>query len=56
MKLELKDVIEILNTEINWCIDNPDKAFHKDYRKGFTNGLIQAKYLIVEFQEKIKKE
>ena len=46
MKLEMEDVMKVLNKEIEWCKNNPDKAFHKEYRKGFTNGLIQAKYLI----------
>ena len=51
MKLKLDDIIEILNTEIVWCLDHPEKAFHKEYRKGFTNGLIQAKYLISTFSD-----
>ena len=50
-----KKVIEILNKEIKWCNEHPDKAFHKEYRKGFINGLIQAKYLIVEFNKSLKE-
>ena len=51
MKLKLKDIMQILDDEIRWCDDHPDKAFHKEYRKGFINGLIQAKYLIGMFSE-----
>lgn len=46
--LKLSEIMEILNKELKWCIDNPDNAFHNEYRKGFQNGLIQAKYLISE--------
>jgi len=56
MKLDIEDIIKILDKELKWCFDNPDKTFHKEYRKGFTNGLIQAKYLMVELELKIKKE
>lgn len=47
-KIEHSDAIQVLEKEIKWCIDNPDSAFHPEYRKGFVNGLIQAKYLVSE--------
>lgn len=50
-KIKLEDIMEILNAEIKWCNEHPDKAFHTEYRKGFINGLIQSKYLINEFAE-----
>lgn len=46
--LTLDEVMQVLNKEIEWCNENPDPAFHAEYRKGFINGLIQAKYLISE--------
>ena len=49
--MKTRDIIQIIDKELNWCIENPDEAFHTEYRKGFVNGLIQAKYLIVELKE-----
>lgn len=46
--LTLDEVMQVLNKEIEWCNKNPDPTFHAEYRKGFINGLIQAKYLISE--------
>ena len=54
MKLKVKEIMQILDNEIEWCNENPDKAFHKEYRKGFINGLIQAKYIIQMFSVVIK--
>lgn len=48
------EIMRILNKEIEWCNENPDSAFHAEYRKGFINGLIQAKYLISEASKKRK--
>ena len=45
--MKTRDIIQVINKELNWCIENPDEAFPAEYRKGFANGLIQAKYLIV---------
>jgi len=47
----LKDVMKILDSEIMWCEKHPEKAFTKEYRKGFINGLIQAKYLIAQINK-----
>lgn len=46
--MQLNEIMQVLNKEIEWCNENPDTAFHAEYRKGFINGLIQAKYLISE--------
>lgn len=51
----LAEIMQVLNKEIEWCNKNPDPAFHTEYRKGFINGLIQAKYLISEMS-KLTKE
>jgi len=44
----IETLIQAINQEILWCIDNPDRTYHKEYRKGFINGLVQAKYIITE--------
>lgn len=49
--LTTDEIMQVLNDEIMWCEKNPDKAFHAEYRKGFVNGLIQAKYLITGAEE-----
>ena len=46
MLINSDDLAQLIDQEIRWCIDNPDKALHKEYQKGFINGLIQAKYLL----------
>jgi len=46
MKLTLKEVNDILQSEINWCLDNPDETLTKDQQMGFVNGLKQAQLLI----------
>ena len=51
MKNQIKDIMQILDKEIIWCEKHPDNTFHKEYRKGFINGLIQAKYLISELSK-----
>lgn len=52
----LAEIMQILNKEIEWCNENPDSAFHAEYRKGFINGLIQAKYLISEVSKTSRGE
>lgn len=49
--MKLDDIMQVLNKEIEWCNKNPDSVFHAEYRKGFINGLIQAKYLISELSK-----
>lgn len=39
-------IIEVIGKEIKWCIEHPDDNLSADYRKGFVNGLIQARYLV----------
>lgn len=54
--MQLDEIMQVLNKEIKWCNENPDPAFHAEYRKGFINGLIQAKYLISEVSKTSKRE
>jgi hypothetical protein len=46
MKLTLREVEEILQKEINWCLDNPDNELSEHQQVGFMNGLRQAQTLI----------
>lgn len=46
--LKYIEVIDTLEEETKYCIDNPDKAFSTEYRKGFINGLIQAKSMVTK--------
>jgi hypothetical protein len=46
MKLKLREVNDILQKEIVWCLDHPDPLLNNDQRMGFMNGLRQAEYLI----------
>lgn len=40
------EAMKVIDSEIRWCEANPDKNLSPDYRDGFVNGLIQAKYLL----------
>jgi len=46
MKLNLSEAIEILQKEIVWCLDHPDKELNNDQQMGFMNGLRQAQTLL----------
>ena len=46
MKLRLQETIDLLQNEINWCLDHPDNQLNKDQQYGFMNGLRQAQILI----------
>jgi hypothetical protein len=52
--VNLAAVMQALGAEIAWCEAHPDKAFHAEYRKGFVNGLIQARYLIAASKSQLK--
>lgn len=43
-----REVIEILSKELDWCNKNPMPQFSDEYRNGFRNGLIQARYLVTQ--------
>jgi hypothetical protein len=46
MKLTAKDIDQLIQAEINWCLDNPDRDLNHDQQMGFVNGLRQAQRLI----------
>lgn len=46
MKLTLEEVEAILQKEIIWVLDHPDKDLNNDQQMGFMNGLRQAQILI----------
>jgi hypothetical protein len=52
--MKQKDIEMIINSEIGWCVENPD-GVNKEYRNGFIAGLRQAKRLVKEFEKTIKQ-
>jgi hypothetical protein len=52
MRLTLKEADDILQAEINWCLDNPDKDLTHDQQMGFMNGLRQAQLLLEKAEQK----
>jgi hypothetical protein len=55
MRLKIKEIITILQKEIDWCSKHPNTSLSKDEQKGFINGLRQAQYLIKAFESKVAK-
>lgn len=43
--MKKKEIIEVLEHEIKWCETHPENM-PEDWRKGFINGLKQAKRLV----------
>ena len=54
MKIYLspEELIQVIQTEIVWCLDHPDTELNHDQQMGFMNGLRQAQYLIREANKK----
>jgi hypothetical protein len=50
MRLTSKDIKGLIQIEINWCLDNPDRDLNHDQQMGFVNGLRQAQTLIERFE------
>jgi len=40
------DILQMLEFEIKYCKDNPDKELSADFQKGFIRGLEQAERFI----------
>ncbi len=55
MNLEDKLLYEVIDKELRWCFEHPDPTLKAEYRKGFTNGLIQAKYLIQQIADAMRR-
>jgi hypothetical protein len=51
MKLTLKDVDDILQKEIVWCLEHPDKDLTMDQQLGFMNGLRAAQIILRKAEE-----
>lgn len=54
MNLTPKEIIKIIQVEINWCLDNPNDELNHDQRMGFVNGLRQAQILIEKFSRVVE--
>jgi hypothetical protein len=46
MKLTLKEADDILQKEIVWCLEHPDKDLTMDQQLGFMNGLRAAQIIL----------
>jgi hypothetical protein len=53
MKLTKQEIYDILQIEINWCLDHPDQELSRDQQMGFVNGLRQAQLLIRNAERKV---
>jgi hypothetical protein len=56
MRLKLQEAVDILQAEIVWCLDHPDKELSKDAQMGFMNGLRQAQYIIKTAENAVRKK
>lgn len=52
----LKNIMQAIDAEISWCEEHPEHAPTKEYGRGFINGLIQARLLIVKVDEALDDE
>jgi hypothetical protein len=41
-----EELARLIQSEIDWCLDNPSKELNQDQQMGFMNGLRQAQMLI----------
>ena len=46
-----KEIIRLINEELEWCIEHPAKNLSKEFQKGFKSGLSQAVLLIDKLEE-----
>ena len=44
-----KEVIALIDKELDWCKENPEFNFTEEYKKGFIRGLKQVKLLVKDF-------
>jgi hypothetical protein len=56
MELTKKEIDDLLQAEINWCLDHPDPELNHDQQMGFMNGLRQAQLLIRRAERKLVSE
>ncbi len=56
MKIDIDDLVEMIDLEIEWTENNRDDAIPKDYIDGFIDGMTHSRYFIgrlerIEFEE-----
>lgn len=51
MKLTSKDILQIIESEIEWCKSHPEKDASEAWNNGFLAGLHQVKYIIMHVEE-----
>lgn len=52
--MTLKEQIELLEKEIDWCLEHPATNLSKQFQTGFVAGIQQAIYLLVRKNAKLK--
>jgi Ni,Fe-hydrogenase maturation factor len=57
-EISLDSVVQMLNSEIQWCYKRlkEDNGTDREFRLGFTQGVEQAKKMIIEMARKIYEE
>ena len=50
MRIEINDIIRLIDQEIQWCENNRDDVGPADYTDGFIDGLTHSKYLIKQIK------
>jgi hypothetical protein len=53
MKLTLKEAVDLLEKEVQWCLEHPELEVSEDARVGFINGLRQAQLLLQKAEKVI---
>lgn len=56
MKFKADEIVALLQTEINWCLDHPSTELTYEQQMGFLNGLRQAQYLVQAATRKVVSE
>jgi len=51
MNVERKDILKMLDEEVDWCLKHPAKNLSKEFQLGFMAGLKQAILLIDTYRE-----
>lgn len=56
MKLELADVVEMIQKEVDWCLENSDQEPKTNYQVGFIKGLRQAQSILRVFEFEMEED
>jgi hypothetical protein len=54
-KRMIDELDRVIQQEIAWCLDHPDKELTEEHQTGFMNGLRQAQYLLRAVKKSIEE-